>query len=188
MSSSGTSIFGNFSSTQPTTNYKKSPKSPKGTIIENPLMKNAQFSYGGSALSTQQPSSTLQTMPRSPLMAMTPNRDNLQHQQQHKTKKMNQIATPGPPPKMSLSLMGGMAMPMQVSLGRKTSQVRAHWVRSCRKIAIQSNASTAKRVVRMGERESQSTVYYPQWVSIVSNISTSPSHTKNLHRINCLIS
>ena len=126
MSSSGTSIFGNFSS-RPTTN-NKSPKSPKGTIIENPLMKNAQFSsYGGSSL-THQPPSTLQTinMPRSPLMAMTPNRDNLQqHQQQHnKTNKMNQIATPGPPPKMSLSLMGGMAMPMQVSLNIITMHAR----------------------------------------------------------------
>jgi len=110
MSSSGTFMFGNFSSIQqPTT---KSPKSPKGTIIENPLMKNAQFSYGESALTTHRTSFALQTMPRSPLMARTPNRDNLQHQQEHKT-KTSQIATPGPPPRMSLSLMGGMAMPMQ---------------------------------------------------------------------------
>lgn len=111
MSSSGTPLFGNFLSIQPPT---KSPKSPKGTIIENPLMKNAQFSYGGSALTTHRTSSTLQTIPpRSPLIAVTPNRDNLRHRQEDYKSRTSQIATPGPPPRMSLSLMGGMAMPMQ---------------------------------------------------------------------------
>lgn len=51
-------------------------------------------------------------MPRSPLLVVTPNRDNVRHQPELK-KKTSQIATPGPPPKMSLSLMSGMAMPMQ---------------------------------------------------------------------------
>ena len=120
MSSSGTPLFGNFLSIQPPT---KSPKSPKGTIIENPLMKNAQFSYGGSALTTHRTSSTLQTIPpRSPLIAVTPNRDNLRHRQEDYKSRTSQIATPGPPPRMSLSLMGGMAMPMQVSLRKNTSQ------------------------------------------------------------------
>jgi len=72
-------------------------------------MKNAQFSYGGSI---QRTSTALQTMPRSPLLVVTPNRDNVRHQQELR-KKTSQIATPGPPPKMSLSLMSGMAMPMQ---------------------------------------------------------------------------
>jgi len=106
--SSSRPIFGNFSSAQPS---MKSPKSPKGVIIENPLLKNAQFSYGVSTLSTQPTSSALQTMPRSPLLAVTPNRDNIRRQQEHKG-KASKIATPGPPPKMSLSLMGSMAMPV----------------------------------------------------------------------------
>eukprot|EP00533_Pseudo-nitzschia_delicatissima_P015086 CAMPEP_0197278128 /NCGR_PEP_ID=MMETSP1432-20130617/18145_1 /TAXON_ID=44447 /ORGANISM="Pseudo-nitzschia delicatissima, Strain UNC1205" /LENGTH=308 /DNA_ID=CAMNT_0042744455 /DNA_START=47 /DNA_END=973 /DNA_ORIENTATION=- len=102
MSSSSTSLYGNFSTIpQPT----KSPKSPKGVVIENPLMKNAQFSFGSKN------SALVQTMPRSPLMALTPNRDSIR-QQDYKA-RTSQIATPGPPPKMSLSLMGGMAMPMQ---------------------------------------------------------------------------
>lgn len=115
MASSGTSLFGNFSSAQPTA---KSPKSPSGTIIENPLLKGAQFSFGGSSALTTQPTSTaLQTMPRSPLLAVTPNRDNIRHDNQGGQKaRMSQIATPGPPPRMSLSLMGGMAMPIQVRL------------------------------------------------------------------------
>eukprot|EP00532_Pseudo-nitzschia_australis_P004783 CAMPEP_0168186296 /NCGR_PEP_ID=MMETSP0139_2-20121125/14346_1 /TAXON_ID=44445 /ORGANISM="Pseudo-nitzschia australis, Strain 10249 10 AB" /LENGTH=295 /DNA_ID=CAMNT_0008108273 /DNA_START=169 /DNA_END=1056 /DNA_ORIENTATION=- len=76
-------------------------------MIENPYTKNAQF--GSLALTNQQSSSlTMRTMPRSPLIAMTPNRDNLKQQ---KTKPM---ATPGPPPKMSLSLMGGLTTPMQM--------------------------------------------------------------------------
>ena len=76
-------------------------------------MKNVNFSYGGPSLTPQRASSALQTMPRSPLIAVTPNRDNFEHQQ--RKAKASQIATPGPPPKMSLSLMSGMAMPMQVS-------------------------------------------------------------------------
>eukprot|EP00536_Pseudo-nitzschia_multiseries_P003161 jgi/Psemu1/318102/estExt_fgenesh1_pm.C_470008 len=52
-------------------------------------------------------------MPRSPLTAMTPNRDNHQQQPHHNTKKTKPMATPGPPPKMSLSLMGGLTTPMQ---------------------------------------------------------------------------
>ncbi len=71
-------------------------------------MKNAQFSFGSKS------SALVQTMPRSPLMALTPNRDSIR-QQDYKA-RTSQIATPGPPPKMSLSLMGGMAMPMQVSV------------------------------------------------------------------------
>ena len=103
MSSSGTPLFGNFSS-QP----NKTPKSPKGTMIENPYTKNAQ--YGALTLTNQQSSSlALRSMPRSPLTAMTPNRDNLRQQ------KVKPMATPGPPPKMSLSLMGGLTTPMQVS-------------------------------------------------------------------------
>eukprot|EP00535_Pseudo-nitzschia_heimii_P000819 CAMPEP_0197185030 /NCGR_PEP_ID=MMETSP1423-20130617/11088_1 /TAXON_ID=476441 /ORGANISM="Pseudo-nitzschia heimii, Strain UNC1101" /LENGTH=336 /DNA_ID=CAMNT_0042635993 /DNA_START=120 /DNA_END=1131 /DNA_ORIENTATION=+ len=116
MSSSANPIFGNFSSLPPTA---KSPKSPKGTIIENPLMKNAQFSFGGSALVSSQRTTTtaLQAMPRSPLMALTPNRDDNNRHQQELKKKTRQIATPGPPPKMSLSLTNGMAMPMQTKPG-----------------------------------------------------------------------
>ena len=94
-----------------------SSKSQKGTRIENPFMKNAQFSYGGEAgmaSSLTQPTSALQTMSRTPLMQMTSN----QHRNssfQSKSNKSNQIlSTPGPPPKASLSL-GGMALPMEVS-------------------------------------------------------------------------
>ena len=54
-------------------------------------------------------------MPRSPLLAVTPNRDNVRQQGEQKA-RMSQIATPGPPPRMSLSLMGGMAIPIQVRL------------------------------------------------------------------------
>mmetsp|Transcript_4855 Transcript_4855/g.10855 ORF Transcript_4855/g.10855 Transcript_4855/m.10855 type:complete len:348 (-) Transcript_4855:15-1058(-) len=120
--SSGTAMFGNFSSMQEQPAKKKPPKSPKGTIIENPLLKNVQFSsYGGgvSALTTTTRTTTTQqamSLSRSPLVAMTPNRDNLQqgNQQSQKPAYAKQIATPGPPPRMSLSLMGGMAMPMQM--------------------------------------------------------------------------
>jgi hypothetical protein len=125
----------------------KSPKSPKGIIIENPLLKNAQFSYGGSALTTQRTSSALQTMPRSPLLAVTPNRDNMrqQHHLDHKTKS-SLIATPGPPPKMSLSLMGGAAMPMQVS--RKEHRCACQTIEQCLQTVCDSRRQKRRRMDR----------------------------------------
>ena len=113
MSAPGTSIFDNISRTP------KSPKSNKRMSgLENPLLKSGQFSFGGVSSSLTQSSS--KTMPRSPLMSMSnSNYDPLQQPQQQSIlkngRKPSQSATPRPPPKMSLSLRGGMTLPMEVS-------------------------------------------------------------------------
>ena len=117
MSVPGTSIFDNISRTP------KSPKSNKRMSgLENPLLKSGQFSFGGVSSSLTQSSS--KTMPRSPLMSMSnsnydPQNQRLQQPQQQSIlkngRKPSQSATPRPPPKMSLSLRGGMTLPMEVS-------------------------------------------------------------------------
>ena len=117
MSAPGTSIFDNISRTP------KSPKSNKRMSgLENPLLKSGQFSFGGVSSSLTQSSS--KTMPRSPLMSMSnsnhdPQDQRLQQPQQQSIlkngRKPSQSATPRPPPKMSLSLRGGMTLPMEVS-------------------------------------------------------------------------
>ena len=117
MSAPGTSIFDNISRTP------KSPKSNKRMSgLENPLLKSGQFSFGGVSSSLTQSSS--KTMPRSPLMSMSnsnydPQNQRLQQPQQQSIlkngRKPSQSATPRPPPKMSLSLRGGMTLPMEVS-------------------------------------------------------------------------
>ena len=117
MSAPGTSIFDNIS---------RPPKSPKSNKrmsgLENPLLKSGQFSFGGVSSSLTQSSS--KTMPRSPLMSMSnsnydPQNQRLQQPQQQSIlkngRKPSQSATPRPPPKMSLSLRGGMTLPMEVS-------------------------------------------------------------------------
>jgi hypothetical protein len=73
----------------------KSPKSPKPTL-ENPLLKNPQFLLGSSF---QAPSLISEHPPRSPLMPLNPNSATAPKTTFH-------AATPGPPPKASLSLMG----------------------------------------------------------------------------------
>lgn len=97
MAASTALLFGDFSST---------PKSSKSL-------------KGASGLFNQQ------IMPRSPLTAMHSNRrSDVQHQQAQQnafmsdTSRSRQVVptTPGPPPKASLSLMGGMALQKDVSL------------------------------------------------------------------------
>ena len=124
MSAPGTSIFDNISRTP------KSPKSNKRMSgLENPLLKSGQFSFGGGGGGGGGGSSSLtqsssKTMPRSPLMSMSNSNHDLQNQrlqQPHQQsilkngRKPSQSATPRPPPKMSLSLRGGMTLPMEVS-------------------------------------------------------------------------
>eukprot|EP00980_Cylindrotheca_fusiformis_P020757 scaffold7755_cov104-Cylindrotheca_fusiformis.AAC.2 len=88
------------------TQRPKSPKSPKvTTTIENPLLKSPQFLLGlGSGRTAANAAPALkpgneqqQTQARSPLTAVSINRQNRPNQMQR---------TPGPPPKASLSLMG----------------------------------------------------------------------------------
>jgi len=111
MSASNTSSFSDLL-------RPKSPQSPKG--LENPLLKTGQFSsYSGGGISSTL-SQSVQTMSRSPLMAKNSNHDIQDQRQQQrqqtsvvKNRKSNQLlSTPGPPPKASLSLMGGMTLPM----------------------------------------------------------------------------
>lgn len=120
MSAPGTSIFDNISRTP------KSPKSNKRMSgLENPLLKSGQFSFGGGGgVSSSLTQSSSKTMPRSPLMSMSnsnydPQNQRLQQPQQQSIlkngRKPSQSATPRPPPKMSLSLRGGMTLPMEVS-------------------------------------------------------------------------
>jgi hypothetical protein len=119
MSAPGTSLFDNIS---------RPPKSPKSNKrmsgLENPLLKSGQFSFGGGGVSSSLTQSSSKTMPRSPLMNMSnsnrdPQNQRLQQPQQQSIlkngRKLSQLATPGPPPRMSLSLMGGMTLPMEVS-------------------------------------------------------------------------
>lgn len=96
--------------------------------LENPLLKSGQFSFGGGGggggFSSSLTQSSSKTMPRSPLMSMSnsnhdPQNQRLQQPQQQSIlkngRKPSQSATPRPPPKMSLSLRGGMTLPMEVS-------------------------------------------------------------------------
>jgi hypothetical protein len=123
MSAPGTSIFDNIS---------RAPKSPKSNKpmsgasgLENPLLKAGQFSFGGGGASSSFTQSSSKTMQRSPLMNMNnsnhePQNQRLQQPQQqsilkNSSRKLSQLATPGPPPRMSLSLMGRMTLPMEVS-------------------------------------------------------------------------
>jgi len=104
MAASTALIFGDFSST---------PKSSKSL-------------KGASGLFNQQ------IMPRSPLTAMNSNRrSDVQHQQAQQNTFMSDTSrsrqfvptTPGPPPKASLSLMGGMALQKDRNISTPLSQI-----------------------------------------------------------------
>lgn len=156
----------------------KSPKSPKGTIIENPLMKNFQFSNGGSALTTHRTSSALQAMPRSPLLAMTPNRDNLRHQQL-KTKTSQIADTPGPPPTTSLSLMGGMGMPMQTnrSIASNEPQMKQQETRfDTLKTPAMVSTPIPVASPRLLEKKSKTESYFRESTSNFSSVSLVADH------------
>jgi hypothetical protein len=94
------------------------PKTSKGgTVLENPFLKNPQYSFGSKAAAMDG-----QHAQRSPLMPLATSTGNHQPQQQGSTPssslksalKKPVLATPGPPPKMSLSFMQGVSM-MDVS-------------------------------------------------------------------------
>jgi hypothetical protein len=88
-----TFLFQSLDNQQP-----KSPKSPKMTL-ENPLLKNP---FMGGSTNTAAPLLISEQVPRTPLMPMTMNERKKPPQQQ----QLSFMATPGPPPKASLSLMG----------------------------------------------------------------------------------
>jgi hypothetical protein len=89
----------------------KSPKSPKGMTIENPLLKSPQFLFNGGRTAAnaapalrpeyEQQQSQNQSQSRSPLLPRSVNGPKPAQR------------TPGPPPKASLSLMG--MLPVEVS-------------------------------------------------------------------------
>jgi len=118
MPASRTSIFGDFS-------RPKSPQSASKGIkgLENPLIKSGEFSSlsGGEVPTSYSPLlSTQRLIPRTALIAMNSNHDFEKYQQQEqknivlKTRKPHQLSsTPGTPPKASLSLMGGMTLPLE---------------------------------------------------------------------------
>ncbi len=93
-------------------NPSSSPKSPKGTVIENPFLRNPQLAYRGRAnidsmTQQQQYSHPSPSMP----LAVTTNtyQQPLRSELKPSVKKIQ-----GPPPKTSLSLMQGIVVPIQV--------------------------------------------------------------------------
>ena len=92
------------------------PKSSKGgTVLENPFLKNPQYSFGNKAAAAMDGQQAL----RSPLMPLASSTGN--HQGSTPSSSLKPalkkpvLATPGPPPKLSLSFVQGVSM-MDVSL------------------------------------------------------------------------
>jgi hypothetical protein len=86
------------------TKQPKSPKSPKATL-ENPLLKNPSFLFGTNAAAP-----SLVPEPKSPLMSSHTNSTN--NNNNHRINRPVH-ATPGPPPKASMSLGMKLMAPME---------------------------------------------------------------------------
>mmetsp|Transcript_21782 Transcript_21782/g.24319 ORF Transcript_21782/g.24319 Transcript_21782/m.24319 type:complete len:297 (-) Transcript_21782:234-1124(-) len=79
------------------------PKSPQSRL-ENPLLTGQFSSYSGGEIPS--------ILSRSPLMVKNSN-NNIQTSIVKNRKENQLLSTPGPPPKASLSLMGGLTLPME---------------------------------------------------------------------------
>ena len=95
-----TNLFSGMASPWDGQSRPKSPKSPKPTL-ENPFLKNPH-SYMSATAATTAPSLVPEQI-RSPLMPMNLNDD---RQPKPANRSTFVSKTPGPPPKLSLSLMG----------------------------------------------------------------------------------